>query len=234
MRSPAIAAVLATVTAGLAFPAAAPADQDSDTGQFSFDTCGEHQTLLFDTQPGARNVKPTSPAVGTAILDPSGRTIGQIVDVAVRKTAAGAQLAWTGQGGGTLCTEPLIVPFDSTQIRFAWTYANTPPPRLAAFAAREIGVGKPATNAYHVVIAVAARVCAQRGPVRIDITETENDQGGGQSFDHRQTRRCETFRDRWKLDTRFFGVGVYKLAARAVDRYEHHSPARTRRFVTTD
>ena len=217
---------------GLA-PGSASAAQESDTGYFSFARCGERQPLVFDTKAGGHAARPISPTVGEAILDDSGRPIGAIVGVGTRNSASGQSLRWTGQAGGALCTGEVPGPVDSAAIRFSWSYATTAPPRLTGLRMRLRGVGKPGP-AYHVIVSISARVCAVRGPIRLDVTEEKFDATDGHGFEHRQRARCQTFRDHWKLADQFFGIGTYSVRVQAVDRYEHHSRTLSRREVTTD
>jgi len=232
MRWLASTAAFATVLA-VAAPSGAMAAQDSDANWFTFNSCGERQSVDLEPKPGGHALRPISPPVGTPIVDESGRTIGAIVDIDVARSAAGESLRWTGQAGGALCTGELAGPVDSADMRFTWSYAPSPQPRLTSLRMRLQAVGPPGPG-YHVIVHIAARVCALRGPMHLDVREELFDASDDHRFKHRQRSRCQTYHDHWKLADDFFGVGTYIVRVQAFDRYANHSRTLSRRHVTVD
>jgi hypothetical protein len=92
------------------------------------------------------------------------------------------------------------------------------------------------------MVAARVRVCAQSGPLVLRVREQST------RFDDPPTVVAENFRKlsahrgarcqahvmRWKLGDRFFGVGVYRLRFRALDRDGVASTSVFRKFETTD
>jgi hypothetical protein len=48
----------------------------------------------------------------------------------------------------------------------------------------------------------------QLGPLRLEVTERQVDQASRETFEHRQTGECQTYRDHWNLADEFVGVGT--------------------------
>jgi hypothetical protein len=89
------------------------------------------------------------------------------------------------------------------------------------------------------VTRVRLRLCAQRGIAYVDFKEHKTLGGethGADNHEHtvRQRRRCQWHRFRWQLKDEFFGVGTYKVTARATDADLQLSNRITRRVFTSD
>jgi hypothetical protein len=87
------------------------------------------------------------------------------------------------------------------------------------------GHGPPGPN-YFVTVEPKIRVCAKQGPVRLVVREQNTGfddpptivATNSRTFVRNQHKPCQVYTPSWRLQLKFFGIGIYKVRVRAIDK----------------
>ena len=171
-------------------------------------------------------------AAGTATINTCepNCAAGNAVQRAITVTATGLESCWRAQPQYT---------------RLSWTFPDGSRPGSGAFPcphAPRIETMRLSTQLVHrrVHERVRMRLCGPVGRSRVVLKQTKSSASGivfargTRTLHYRQAAGCHTRTFSYPLAVRFFGVGIYRLAATVHDSHGQTSRTVVRRVTTTD